>query len=231
MRFSAPLLRGTLLQRYKRFLADVRLEDGREVVAHCANSGSMLTVCDPGSEVWLSPAANPERKLQFNWELIRVGRSLVGVNTMHPNRLVAEAIADGTIAELAGYGTIRREVKYGVNSRIDLLLETPGQPPCYVEVKNVTMRRTACLEFPDAVTARGTKHLTELTAQVAAGRRAVMLYLAQRGDCRSFAPASDIDPTYCEGLARARAAGVEVLAYRCRVSPQGIRVADRIAIN
>jgi len=229
MRFPTPLLRGTLLKRYKRFLADVRLDDGREVVTHCANSGSMLTVCDPGSEVWLSPASNPERKLQFNWELIRVGRSLVGVNTMHPNRLVAEAVADGTIPELAGYATVRREVKYGVNSRIDLLLEAPDKPPCYVEIKNVTMRRKSCLEFPDAVTSRGTKHLGELSAQVRAGHRAVMFYLAQRGDCRAFAPAADIDPGYCDGLKRARDAGVEVLAYRCRVSPQGISVADRIA--
>ena len=179
MRFPAPLIRGTLVKRYKRFLADVLLAeplaDGRrEVVAHCANPGSMLTVCNPGSEVWLSPAANPERKLQYNWELIRVGRTLVGINTMHPNRLAADAIADGTIAELSGYPTTRREVKYGVNSRIDLLLEAPGKPPCYVEVKNVTMRRAVCLEFPDAVTARGIKHLEELAAQAAVGNRAVM---------------------------------------------------------
>lgn len=232
MRFPAPLIRGTLVRRYKRFLADVVLDDGREVVAHCANSGSMLTVCDPGSEVWLSPTANPEPKLQFRWELIRVGRSLVGINTMHPNRLAAEAIAEGAIPELAGYASIRREVKYGVNSRIDLLLEGPDRPPCYVEIKNVTMRRNgSCLEFPDAVTARGAKHLEELSNQVRAGNRAVMLYLAQRSDCRSFAPASDIDPAYCDGLARARTAGVEVLAYRCRVTTRDIRVADRIAAN
>ena len=235
MRFPTPLIRGTLLKRYKRFLADVLLEaplpDGRrEVVAHCANPGSMLTVCTPGSEVWLSPAANPERKLQFSWELIRVGRSLVGINTMHPNRRVAEAIADGTIAELEGYASLRREVKYGKNSRIDVLLESPDRPPCFVEVKNVTMMRTACLEFPDAVTARGTKHLQELADEVARGSRAVMLYLAQRGDCRSFAPAADIDPAYTAGLARARAAGVEALAYRCRVSQQAIEVTGPIAI-
>jgi sugar fermentation stimulation protein A len=150
---------------------------------------------------------------------------------MHPNRLVAEAIADGTIAELAGYASLRREVKYGKNSRIDVLLESPDRPPCFVEVKNVTMMRMACAEFPDAVTARGAKHLHELADQVARGSRAVMLYLAQRGDCRSFAPAADIDPAYAAGLARARAAGVEALAYRCRVSHQAIRVADSIAIN
>src|SRR3954467_15660141 len=129
MKFHAPLIRGTLLKRYKRFLADVQLEDGQIIVAHCANPGSMLSVCDPGSEVWLSPAANPDRKLQFSWELIRVGDTLVGINTMHPNRIAAEAIAEGAVPELAGYASLRREVKYGKNSRIDILLESPDRPP------------------------------------------------------------------------------------------------------
>ncbi len=245
MKFPSPLLRGILIQRYKRFLADIRLEaplpDGRrDIVAHCANSGSMLTVCALGSEVWVSSATNPERKLQFSWELIRVGRSLVGINTMHPNKLAAEAIADGTIAELGGYATIRREVKYGKNSRIDLLLESPGRQPCYVEVKNVTLvrpdRAKGLAEFPDSVTARGAKHLDELIDQVAAGHRAVMLYLAQRGDCTDFAPAADIDPVYAKGLIKARSAGVEVLAYACRVTARDISVAKpmncgKIAIN
>jgi sugar fermentation stimulation protein A len=232
MKFPAPLIRGTLIKRYKRFLADVLLEsplpDGRrEVVAHCANSGSMLTVCEPGSEVWVSPAANPDRKLQFSWELIRVGRSLVGINTMHPNKLAAEAIADGTIVELQDYATIRREVKYGRNSRIDLLLESPARPPCFVEVKNVTLvRGRGFAEFPDAVTSRGAKHLDELIDQVALGNRAVMLYLAQRSDCTSFAAAHDIDPTYAKGLVKAQRAGVEVLAYGCRVTAKEIKVAQ-----
>jgi len=236
MKFPAPLIRGTLIKRYKRFLADVLLEaplpDGRrEIVAHCANSGSMLTVCEPGSEVWVSPAANPDRKLQFSWELIRVGRSLVGINTMHPNKLAAEAILDGTIVELQGYASLRREVKYGKNSRIDLLLESPDRPPCFVEVKNVTLvRNTGLAEFPDSVTARGAKHLDELIDQVALGNRAVMFYLAQRGDCTSFAPCHDIDPTYAKGLIKAARAGVEVLVYGCRVTAREIKVIGPIPL-
>ncbi len=232
MKFPVPLLRGALIKRYKRFLADIRLDDGREIVAHCVNPGSMLTVCAPGSEVWVSPAANPTRKLQFSWELIRVGGSLVGINTMHPNKLAAEAIADGTIPELASYAAIRREVKYGKNSRIDLLLESPARPPCYVEIKNVTLARNGGIaEFPDSVTARGAKHLNELTDQVAAGNRAVMLYLAQRNDCTRFAPAADIDPAYAKGLIAARRAGVEVLAYGCDVTERGIKVAKSLEFS
>lgn len=141
MHFTSPLLRGVLIKRYKRFLADVTLENGEVVTAHCPNSGSMLSVDLPGSEVWLSRASNPKRKLGYTWELIRVGDDLVGINTNRPNALVAEAIESGTIAELAGYDAVRREVKYGQNSRIDLLLESPGRPQCYVEVKNVTLKR------------------------------------------------------------------------------------------
>ncbi len=232
MKFHAPLIRGTLLQRYKRFLADVKLDDGTVVVAHCANSGSMLSVCDPGSEVWLSPAANPDRKLRYSWELIRIGDALVGINTMHPNRIAAEAIEAGLIPELTGYPSLRREVKYGKNSRIDILLAAPDRPPCYVEIKNVTLCRGAgLLEFPDAVTARGAKHLDELSAQVKAGNRAVMLFLAQRSDCHAFVPAADIDPAYAEGLRRAREAGVEVLAYACDVSQDKISVAKALALK
>lgn len=228
MKFPDPLLRGTLVRRYKRFLADVVLESGETVVAHCANSGSMLSVDTPGAEVWVSPARNPERKLRYTWELIRIGDGLVGINTQHPNLLVAEAVAAGAIPELAGYTLVRREVKYGRNSRIDLLLEADGRPPCYVEVKNVTMRRDlsalGAAEFPDAVTVRGAKHLDELAAMKALGHRAVMLFLAQRDDCSRFAVAADIDPAYAAGLSRARAAGVETLCYGCRLSPLEIRV-------
>ena len=232
MKFHAPLIRGTLIQRYKRFMADVRLDDGTAVVAHCANSGSMLSVCAPGSEVWLSPAANPDRKLQYSWELIRVGDALIGINTMHPNKIAAEAIGEGLIPALAGYVSLRREVKYGKNSRIDILLESPGRPPCYVEIKNVSLCRDAgLLEFPDAVTARGAKHLDELAAQVKAGSRAVMLFLAQRADCHAFVAAADIDPVYAAGLRRAREAGVEVLAYACDVSQDNIRVGAALALN
>ena len=188
MKFPAPLVRGTLIKRYKRFLTDVRLENGDVVVAHCANPGSMLSVNEPGSEVWLSPARNPERKLRWSWELIGVASGLVGINTSHPNGLVADAIEDGTVAELQGYASMRREVKYGKNSRIDILLEDEAKPKCYVEVKNVTMRRDldgGPAEFPDSVTSRGAKHLVELADMVAEGHRAVMLYLAQRNDANA----------------------------------------------
>ncbi len=231
MKFADPLIEGRLIKRYKRFLADVELIDGGVVTAHCANSGSMLGVKEPGSEVWLSAADNPNRKLRYTWELVRVGDGLVGINTGRPNRLVAEAVAGGAIDELAGYATLRREVKYGRNSRIDLLLEDPSRPPCYVEVKNVTLRRDGgAAEFPDAVTARGAKHLEELTDMVAAGNRAVMVYLVQRGDCDRFAVAADIDPAYAAGLARARAAGVESICRACDVSVDGITVARPLPV-
>lgn len=235
MQFPDPLQRGTLIKRYKRFLTDVELDGGDVVVAHCANPGSMLSVNEPGSEVWLSPARNPERKLRWSWELIKVGDGLVGINTSHPNGLVEEGIVDGTIAELQGYANLRREVKYGKNSRIDILLEDgdePGaKPKCYVEVKNVTMRRDLAggpAEFPDSVTSRGAKHLVELADMVADGHRAVMMYLVQRGDADSFAIADDIDPGYAAGLKAAIKAGVEVLCYACDVTPEGVKVTRRI---
>jgi sugar fermentation stimulation protein A len=235
MRFPDPLVPGTLVRRYKRFLSDVELADGGVVVAHCANPGSMLSVDAPGSEVWLSPARNPERKLRYTWELIRVGEGLVGINTAHPNRLVEEAVDAGAIPELAGYGGLRREVKYGKNSRIDLLLEDDARPPCYVEVKNVTMKRGAGAddpaEFPDSVTKRGAKHLDELSTMVAEGARAVMVYLAQRDDCRRFTIAADIDPVYADGLEAAMAAGVEALCYGCRMSPEAIEVDGPLALD
>ncbi|MFA6022274.1 MAG: DNA/RNA nuclease SfsA [Rhodospirillales bacterium] len=222
MRFHAPLIHATLIKRYKRFMADVILDDGQVVTAHLANSGAMLGTAEPGMQVWLSPAANPERKLKYSWELVRVDGHLVGVNTSHPNAIAAEAIAAGAIAELTGYETIRREVKYGVNSRIDLLLEAADRPPCYVEVKNVHLKRGDYAEFPDAVTVRGTKHLQELRAMVAQGCRAVMLYLVQRGDCTAFRTAGDIDPTYAAGLRTAIGDGVEAICYTCHISLDGI---------
>ncbi len=231
MEFPDPLIKGTLIKRYKRFLADVALEDGSEVTAHCANSGTMLSVNEPGSEVWLSPARNPERKLKYTWELIRVGRALVGINTQHPNRIVQEAIEGGEATELGGYGSLRREVKYGRNSRIDILLEDAARPACFVEVKNVTMKRGEIAEFPDAVTARGTKHLYELADQVAGGNRAVMFYLVQRPDCSAFGLAGDIDPAYADALAKARDAGVEVVAYGCHVGTAGVRLAGPVEIR
>ena len=233
MKFPTPLIEGVLVQRYKRFLADVRLASGEVVVAHCANPGSMLSVKDPGAKVWLSPAADPARKLRYTWELIAVGDGLVGINTGHPNRIVAEAITAGKIKELAGYPVLKREQKYGKNSRIDILLEGPGRPACYVEVKNVTLKRGPgdLAEFPDAVTERGAKHLREMTDIVKAGGRAVMVYLVQRTDCRRFSIAGDIDPGYARELAAARAAGVEALCYGCRLGLDAITVAGPLTLD
>ncbi|MAN78827.1 MAG: DNA/RNA nuclease SfsA [Magnetovibrio sp.] len=233
MKFHAPLVKGTLVKRYKRFMADVTLEDGTVVTAHCANSGSMLSVNEPAAEVWISPAANPDRKLKWTWELIRIGKTLVGINTALPNAIVAEAIEAGKVAELTGYETLRREVKYGQNSRIDILLEDPKKGLCYVEIKNVTMRRDLAdgpLEFPDGVTSRGAKHLVELADMVAQGHRAVMLYLVQREDGNRFEVAGDIDPAYADGLEEARMKGVEVLCYRCKVTPKDISLSSPVPI-
>ncbi len=222
MEFPEPLLRATLVERYKRFLSDHRLADGAAVTAHCANPGAMLGLTAPGAETWLSPARKPGRKLPYSWEMVRADGHLVGINTHHPNGLAAEAIEAGRIEALAGYARIRREVPYGERSRIDLLLEGEGRRPCYVEVKNVHFRRNGRAEFPDSVTARGTKHLHALSAVAEAGGRAVMLYVVQREDCASLGLAADIDPTYAEAFAAACRRGVEALCYRCRLSPEGI---------
>lgn len=235
MLFPDPLIPGTLVKRYKRFLADVELESGEEVTAHCANPGSMLGLAEPGSRVWLSPSNNPKRKLKFSWELIEVdlgkGPALVGINTSHPNGLVADAIEAGQISELSGYGSLRREVRYGQNSRIDILLEDDAKPLCYVEIKNVHLMRDAGLaEFPDSVTARGAKHLNELSQMVRDGHRAVMVYLVQRDDADRFALARDIDKKYAAAFDAARAVGVEALAYDCRLTPEGIDVSNALPI-
>jgi sugar fermentation stimulation protein A len=235
MRFSAPLVPATLVRRYKRFLADVVLASGETVTAHCANPGSMIGLAAAGAPVWLSRSDNPKRKLSHSWELVEVdlgsGAELVGINTTNPNALAAEAIATGLIAELAGYGTVRREVKYGKNSRVDFLLEGPGRPPCYLEIKNVhLMRQKGLAEFPDAVTKRGAKHLEELADMAAAGTRAVMLFLVQIASAERFVVARDIDPTYGAHFDRARAQGVEAMARRCRLTRDGIEVAEPIAI-
>jgi sugar fermentation stimulation protein A len=229
MRFPTPLIPATLIRRYKRFLADVVLPEGTETTVHVANPGSMLGLVAPGSRVLLSRSPNPNRKLPLSWELVEVdfgrGAELVGVNTGQPNRLVEEAIRDGRVPELAGYGRLRREVRYGRASRIDFLLEDDSKPPCYVEVKNVHMMRIpGRAEFPDCVTGRGARHLADLAAEMENGARAVMVYLVQIGSAEGVALARDIDPAYGAAFDRARTIGVEAIALACRVSPEGIEV-------
>ncbi len=230
MRFDPPLTRATLLRRYKRFLADVVLEDGSEITVHCANPGSMLEVSVPGRPVLLSRSNNESRKLPHTWELIRLSRSWVGVNTLRTNALAEEAIRKGQIAELQGYPQLRREFRTG-DSRLDFLLSDTDRPDCLVEVKNVTLtdgRGTAI--FPDSVTVRGQKHLSELTKIANAGQRAVMLFWINRGDCRGFSPADDIDPAYGRLLRQAREHGVEILAYRAKVTPKQVTADTSIPI-
>ena len=235
MQFDPPLIEATLLRRYKRFLADVQLANGEEMTVHCPNPGAMMGLDAPGNRVWISDSQNPKRKLQHTLELMEVGgptgATLVGINTMHPNKLAAEAINEGLIAELAGYESMRREVKYGENSRIDLLLESDGKPPCFVEIKNVHLVREPNLhEFPDCKTARGAKHLVELANVVAEGGRAVMLYVIQRADGDAFALADDIDPGYAAAFHSAINGGVEALAIRCQVTPEQITACDPVPI-
>jgi sugar fermentation stimulation protein A len=226
MEFVSPLARGVLVQRYKRFFADVALDDGTEITAHCPNPGAMLGLNTPGLRAWVSRSDDPKRKLAHTLELVEADGGLVGINTMHPNRLVAEALAADHFPELTGYATHRREVRYGANSRVDFLLEAPGRAPCWLEVKNCHLRRSGALaEFPDCVAARSLKHLKELTAMVEAGERAVMLFVIQRTDCDAFSACHDLDPAYARGLTEAAARGVEVLAYACEISPAGVRIA------
>lgn len=223
MRFAAPLVTGRLVRRYKRFLADVRLASGETVVAHCPNPGAMLGLTDADTEVWLSRSDDPSRVLPWSWELAAHQGGLVGINTARPNRLAEEAIAAGALAELSGYDTIRREVKYGENSRVDLVLGRRSGEQCYVEVKNVhLMRERGLAEFPDCVTARGAKHIKELAGLASKGVRAVVLFVVQRQDARSFAVAGDLDPVFATGLKAARTAGVEALCYGCALSPEQI---------
>ena len=224
MKFSQRLIPGTLVRRYKRFLSDIELADGEIVTAHCPDPGSMIGLDAPGSSVWVSRATNPSRKLAYSWELIRVDGHLVGINTSLPNALVEEALRAKRIPELAGYRAIRREVPYGRNSRVDFFLEDDAKGECYVEVKNVHLKRGPAAEFPDSVTARGTKHLHELMDMVDQGARAVMMYVVQRDDCDSFAIAADIDPVYAEALDRALDKGVEAISYQCRVSLEAIEL-------
>ena len=233
MLLPQPMTRGVLVQRYKRFFADLVLDDGREITAHCPNSGAMLGVNLPGQGAWVSWSDDPKRKLAATLQLVEAagpdGKGLVGVNTHLPNKLVAEALVGGVIPELTGYASIRPEVKYAAASRVDFLLTDPDRPPCWLEVKNVHLSRTPGLaEFPDCRAARSTRHLEDLAAQVKEGHRAVALFVVQREDCEGFRACAELDPAFAAGLNRAAEAGVEVLVYACEMGTDAIRVARRI---
>lgn len=231
MDFSRPLVRGTLLRRYKRFLADVRLESGEEVTAHCPNPGSMASCMAEGCEVLLSDHEGSKRKLRYGWELSRMSETWVLVNTAMSNGVVREGIEGGAVPELAGYASLRPEVKVGKSSRIDFLLADPGRPDCWVEVKQATLEHRGVSYFPDAVTTRGTRHLQELAGLVRRGSRGVLLFLVARGDTSHLRPAALVDPDYAACLRAAARAGVEILAYRGDASPHGVALGEPVPIE
>lgn len=232
MHFPHPLIEGLLVRRYKRFLADVTLPDGRMITAHTANTGAMTGCCEPGARVWLSRADNPKRKYPLTWELIEVAPGVIcGINTLFSNRLVREAIEVGSIPELAGYSQLFSEVRYGQEkSRIDFLLKDDAMSPCYVEVKNVTLVEEGVGRFPDAVSRRGAKHLRELMQVVTAGSRAVIFFCVQREDCQQVRPADAVDAEYGRTLRQALDAGVEALAWRARVSVDEIKLVQPLPV-
>ena len=231
MQFATPLVPARLIRRYKRFLADAVLDDGREVVAHCPNPGAMTGLAEPRMRIWLEPNDDPKKKLKHGWRLTELeGGHLAGIDTSVPNRVVGEALAAGAIPELGSYDTHRAEVKYGTNSRVDFLLDGPRRT--YVEVKNVHLKGSEdWAEFPDCVTARGTKHLHELRQMVAEGHRAVMLYLVQRTDCARFRLAGTIDPAYSAAFDLARDAGVEMLCYGTRIDRTGVTFGASLPVD
>lgn len=233
MRFQTPLVPARLIRRYKRFLSDMRLEDGSEVVAHCPNPGAMLGLDAPGLPCWLEPNDDPKKKLRFGWRLAELGAGhMAGIDTGVPNRIVKEALLVRAVRALAAYGTVRAEVKYGRASRVDFLLSEPGLPDAYVEVKNVHLRREGDLaEFPDCVTTRGARHLDELTEMVAQGHRAVMLYVVQRTDCARFRLADDLDPAYAAAFQKARAGGVEAICHGTDISRDGVVLTGPLPID
>lgn len=233
MRFQTPLVPGRLIRRYMRFLADVELERGEVVKAHCPNPGSMLGLKEPGTRVWLEPNDDPKKKLDWGWRLSELpGGHWAGIDASLPNRIVAEALAADRVTELAGYAQIRPEVRYGTRSRVDFLLCGAGRPDAYVEVKNVHLRRDGdWAEFPDSVTQRGTRHLEELARMAEAGHRAVMLYLVQRTDCTRFRLAGDIDPAYAAAFDAARASGVEMLCYGTEIDATGVTLSTALPVD
>lgn len=232
MQFPLPLVSGRLERRYKRFLVDATLDDGTFITGSVANTGSMLGLTTPKSRIWLSVSDDPKRKYPHALQIIEADGTLVGVNTGFPNKIAEEALLKGLIPELGGFDSLKREQKYGQNSRIDLLLQTANKADIYVEVKNVHFIRTPRLaEFPDTVTARGTKHLYELMDMVKAGHRAAMVFVIQREDCDAFRISGDLDPAYAQAFRLARKNGVEAYALRCHISPKEITATQMVAID
>ncbi|WDP91879.1 MAG: DNA/RNA nuclease SfsA [Desulfobacter sp.] len=215
-----PLIQGRLVKRYKRFLADVELEDGSLVTAHCPNSGSMKGCAEAGAPVWISKSDNPKRKLKYTWELIRTKTSCIGINTQVPNKLVKQSIEKGLVAELADYTKVKPEVKTSAHTRLDLMLEDNQGRRCYVEIKNCTLVDHGLASFPDAVTTRGQKHLDELVSLHEQGHGAVIFYLIQRMDAERFTPAADIDPVYAQKLAWAAGKGVQIITRDVEILPE-----------
>jgi sugar fermentation stimulation protein A len=231
VKITQPLVEATLVRRYKRFLTDTILEDGTEVTAHCPNTGSLLGCKEPGSKIWLRDTQNDKRKYRLSWQAIEVDGTWVNVDTGLPNAEVYNAITEDRVPALVGYASAKREVKYGTNSRIDVLLEDETKGLCYVEVKNTTLAEGDVAMFPDAVTSRGLKHLGELAEVVRQGHRAVQFFFVSRDDVKLFRPADDIDPAYCKGLREAAAAGVEVIAYAVSVERDCITLAHELEVD
>ncbi|WP_320201699.1 DNA/RNA nuclease SfsA [Agrobacterium sp. rho-13.3] len=232
MQFDSPLIPARLIARYKRFLFDAVLEDGTTVTGSCPNTGSMRGLTAPGSRIWLSQHDSPTRKYRHMLEMVEADDTVVGINTGLPNKLAEEAIVTGKIPQLSGYTTLRREQKYGINSRIDLLLSAPGRPDAYVEVKNVHfMRQKGLAEFPDTATKRGAKHLEELGDAAQSGHRAVMLYVIQRGDCDRLRICGDLDAAYAAAFQRAMGRGVEAYAIKCAVCSLEIVASEMVAMD
>jgi sugar fermentation stimulation protein A len=231
MEFTTQLIKGSFIKRYKRFFVDAKLENGETVVTHCPNTGSMKGLIIEGAPVYLTPNDDPKRKLKYTFEMIDAGTSLVGVNTSLPNKVVEEGVEKDLIPALLGYSNIRREVKYGENSRIDLLLEAEGKPKCYVEVKNTTLAEGKTALFPDSVTSRGTKHLLELAEMVKQGHRSVMVFLCNRADCEEFSVADEIDKVYGETFRSVLKERVEAVCMKVRISPNEIIIDKEIPIK
>ncbi|MBD8555719.1 DNA/RNA nuclease SfsA [Rhizobium sp. CFBP 8762] len=232
MLFSTPLVPAILIRRYKRFLFDAILADGTQITGSCPNTGSMRGLTTPGSRIWLSEHNSKTRKYRHMLELVEADGTIVGINTGMPNRLAEEAIHAGLLSNLAAYQDLKREQKYGQNSRIDILLSDPVLGQAYVEVKNVHFTRVMGLaEFPDSVTARGAKHLEELGDMVEAGHRAIMLYVIQRSDCSRLSICEELDPVYGVAFRRAMRRGVEAFGIKCTISPHQIVVDGVIAMD